>query len=309
MPPSRRVSNDTKGKEMGTRPSSGPWTWSSDPVPPCPVEAGCARASSGVTTSGRSTRRRTSIGMDSRTGLDWRTWHLEVVSSLREGPPSLAYLSQFAPRSRRLLGAPLTRLPTRCPAHRFPMDGNFEVEVASLLRRLGSGDNDASQRLLALLYVELHELAARCMKGQPPDHTLQATALVHEAYLRMNRKSGRRFEDKTRFMAFAVKAMRCVLVDHARRKHRDKRTPPAQQRPLDQIVVTYEEHALDLVALDEALSRLAEFDEVMAKAVELRFFGGLDMQEIATHLGVKKRTLERQWKATRAWLLQEVSTA
>ena len=189
------------------------------------------------------------------------------------------------------------------------MDGNFEVEVSALLQRLGSGDNEASQRLLALLYLELHELAVRCMKGQPGDHTLQATALVHEAYLRMNRKNGRRFEDRTRFMAFAVKAMRCVLVDHARGKQRQKRTPPAEQLPLDQIVVTYEEHALDLVALDEALSRLAEFDEVMAKAVELRFFGGLDMQEIANHLGIKKRTLERQWRATRAWLLQEVSAS
>lgn len=189
------------------------------------------------------------------------------------------------------------------------MDGNFEVEVSSLLQRLGSGDSEASDRLLALLYLELHELAVRCMKGQPADHTLQATALVHEAYLRINRKNGRRFEDRTRFMAFAVRAMRCVLVDHARGKKREKRTPPARQLPLDQIVVTYEEHALDLVALDAALSRLAEFDEVMAKAVELRFFGGLEMQEIASHLGMKKRTLERQWRATRAWLLQEISTS
>jgi RNA polymerase sigma-70 factor (ECF subfamily) len=189
------------------------------------------------------------------------------------------------------------------------MDGPSESEVASLLQRLGSGDDEASQKLLALLYRDLHELAVGCMKGQPADHTLQATALVHEAFLRMNRRNPRRFPDRTRFMAFAAKAMRCVLVDHARGKQRRKRTPPARLLALDQIVVTYEEHALDLVALDEALRRLAVFDATMARAVELRFFGGLEMQEIAEHLGMKKRTLERQWRATRAWLLQEVSAA
>jgi RNA polymerase sigma factor (TIGR02999 family) len=188
------------------------------------------------------------------------------------------------------------------------MDGRTEVEVSTLLERLGSGDDEASQRLLALLYLELHDLAVGCMKGQPKDHTLQATALVHEAYLRMNLKRTKRFEDRSRFMAFAAKAMRCVLVDHARGKQTQKRLPQSSQLPLDQIVVTYEEHALDLVALDEALSRLAVFDERMAKAVELRFFGGLEMQEIADLLDMKKRTLERQWRAARAWLLQEVST-
>jgi RNA polymerase sigma factor (TIGR02999 family) len=189
------------------------------------------------------------------------------------------------------------------------MDGHTETEVASLLQRLGSGDDEASQKLLALLYLELHELAVRCMKGQPADHTLQATALVHEAYLRMNRKHPRRFEDRSRFMAFAAKVMRCILVDHARRKLRQKRTPPAERLPMDQIVVTYEEQAVDLVELDKALSRLADFDETMARVVELRFFGGLEMQEIADLLQVKKRTLERQWQATRAWLLQEISTS
>jgi RNA polymerase sigma factor (TIGR02999 family) len=146
------------------------------------------------------------------------------------------------------------------------------------------------------------------MQGQPTDHTLQATALVHEVYLRMREPGKRRFGDRERFMAFAARAMRSVLVDHARARAREKRSPPGTSKPLDQIVVTYEEHALDLVALDEALSRLAAFDETMAKAVELRFFGGLDLQEIADLLGMKKRTLERQWRAVRAWLLQEVAS-
>ncbi len=186
------------------------------------------------------------------------------------------------------------------------MDGQTQADVSALLQKLGSGDDEASQKLLALLYLELHELAVRCMKGQPPDHTLQATALVHEAYLRMNRNHPRHFEDRSRFMAFAATAMRCVLVDHARGKATSKRAPPSEPMSLDQIVVTYEEHAFDLVALDEALSRLMQFDRVMAKAVELRFFAGLEMQEIADLLHVKKRTLERQWRATRAWLFKEV---
>jgi len=98
-----------------------------------------------------------------------------------------------------------------------------------------------------------------------------------------------------------------VLVDHARRRNRLKRTSPGERMALDQIVVSYEERALDLQALDAALQRLTEFDEPMARAIEMRFFGGLEMDEIADFLGMSKRTLERQWSATRAWLLKELS--
>ena len=189
------------------------------------------------------------------------------------------------------------------------MDGNTEAHVRSLLERIESGDSDAGQKLLAFLYTELHELAESYMRGQPRDHTLQATALVNEAYLKMGPIAGKQFKDRARFMGFAAKAMRSVLVDHARAKARRKRTPPGESSALDQVMLTYEENALDLVALDEALSRLQEFDEKMAQAVELRFFAGQSMEEIAKVLGISKRSLERDWSAARAWLLQEVASA
>lgn len=187
------------------------------------------------------------------------------------------------------------------------MQGEVDSEIAGLFQRLGQGDSQASQKLLALLYVELHQIAKSCMTHQSPEHTLQATALVHEAYLKLLTSREERWRDRTHFLALAAKAMRCVLVDHARRRGRIKRTSPGERMALDQIVVSYEERALDLQALDAALQRLAEFDDPMARAIEMRFFGGLEMDEIARFLGMSKRTLERQWSATRAWLLEELS--
>jgi RNA polymerase sigma-70 factor, ECF subfamily len=185
--------------------------------------------------------------------------------------------------------------------------GEVDAEITSLFQRLGQGDSQASEKLLGLLYVELHQIARNCMTQQSPEHTLQATALVHEAYLKLLTSRQERWRDRAHFLALAAKAMRCVLVDHARRRNRLKRTTPGEREPLDQIVVSYEERALDLQALDGALQRLAEFDEPMARAIEMRFFGGLEMDEIADFLGMSKRTLERQWSATRAWLLKELS--
>jgi RNA polymerase sigma factor (TIGR02999 family) len=156
------------------------------------------------------------------------------------------------------------------------------------------------------LYAELHRLAEQCMLGQPPGHTLQTTALVHEAYLRLAPKAHLAWEDRARFLATAAKAMRHVLVDHARARSRRKRTPPGQELPLDRIVPAYEDRAHDLVALDEALERLAAFDAPMAQAVELRFFGGISFEECARVLGLPLRTFERRWAAVKAWLRAEV---
>lgn len=189
------------------------------------------------------------------------------------------------------------------------MDGQRDSDISSLLARCREGDPAVSERLLALLYAELHALAVNCMKGQPPDHTLQATALVNEAYLRVAGSSERGWRDRVHFLAVAARAMRCVLVDRARARGRSKRSPPGERTPLDQVLVTYGERAVDLLALDDALARLAEFDGPMARAVELHFFGGLSMDETAKALGLKKRTFERQWSATRAWLLEEVTTS
>ena len=187
------------------------------------------------------------------------------------------------------------------------MQGEVDTEVSDLFHRYHRGETEASQKLLALLYVELHQIAKNHMADQAPQHTLQATALVHEAYLRLLTSKEERCRNRTHFLALASRAMRCVLVDHARRKYRTKRTAPGEQLPLDQIVVSFEERALDLPALDSALQRLSEFDLPMARAIEMHFFGGLEMEEIATFLGMSKRTLERQWRATRAWLLREIS--
>jgi len=152
------------------------------------------------------------------------------------------------------------------------------------------------------LYRELHQMAERCMRGQPADHTLQATALVHEAYLRMAGDGGSTPEHRAQFLVTAAKAMRHVLVDHARARASQKRTPPGSEVPLDRIFVAYESRALDLVVLDDTLTRLQEFDPGMAQAVELRFFGGLSLAECATCLGVTRRVLERRWVTVRAWL-------
>lgn len=182
-----------------------------------------------------------------------------------------------------------------------------DPEVANLLDRLGDGDDAAGEKLLSLLYDELHQRALLYMKKQPSDHTLQATALVHEAFIRMLGSSNRKWQNRTHFLAVAAKAMRSVLVDHARAKKRQKRETPGRKLSLDQIVLSYEDMAVDLVDLDSALEKLAKFDPRMARAVELRFFGGLSIDETAAILGMAKRTFERNWTATRAWLKAEVS--
>jgi len=157
------------------------------------------------------------------------------------------------------------------------------------------------------LYRELHRRAVQMMRGQPKHHTLQATALVNEVVLKLGCRLDPSDDERAHYLAVASRAMRHVLVDHARSKGRQKRAPGGDQLQLDDVVVSYEERALDLVALDEAVQRLSEFDEPMARAVELRFFGGLTVDDTARILGMSKRTLERRWNATRAWLMAEIA--
>ena len=193
---------------------------------------------------------------------------------------------------------------TREPALAFCQDAPL-VEISKLLELAQSGDLDAQSRVLDSLYQELHGIARRQMRGQPADHTLQPTALLNEAWMRIS-PGQRGYADRGHFLATAARAMRCVLVDHARRRETIKRKEPGERIALDRVVLCYESNALDLAALDEALRELATFDETMAQAVELRFFGGLEMDEIAAYLGVTKRTLERRWTATRSWLKSRV---
>ena len=156
------------------------------------------------------------------------------------------------------------------------------------------------------LYSELHAIAARWMRDQPRNHTLQATELVHEAYLRLHGRPELSALDRVGFLAHASTAMRCALVDHARSRARQKRQPHGDRVPLDSLLLSYEDRAVDLLALDEALRRLDTFDPDMASAVDLRFFGGLSAEETAELLGIPLRTFERRWRAVRAWLRAEV---
>lgn len=182
------------------------------------------------------------------------------------------------------------------------------VELTHILQRANEGEADAREELLAKLYEELHHIAQRHMRGQPMDHTLQATALVNEAWMRLDLKdtNGDRrkshWSDRQHFLALASKAMRCVLVDHSRRRNAQKRQRPGERVALDRVMVMYENRSCDIDALDHAMRELEAFDPTMAKVVELRFFGGLDMETIATLVDVPKRTLERRWTATRSWL-------
>jgi RNA polymerase sigma factor (TIGR02999 family) len=180
-----------------------------------------------------------------------------------------------------------------------------ETEFAAMLQRFGEGDPKASEGLMSLLYSELHRLAEFYMSDQPGGHTLQATALVSEAYLRLLGSRDRTWNSRRHLMTAAAKAMRCVLVDHAR-KRADRTAMETDFRALDRVLVTYESRAVDLLALERALEELAQHSPRMAQAVELRFFAGLEMDEVADILEMPKRTLEREWELTRAWLYERV---
>jgi RNA polymerase sigma factor (TIGR02999 family) len=176
--------------------------------------------------------------------------------------------------------------------------------VTRLLKRVEEGDSGASDQLFMLVYDELHRMADRQMRRQRPDHTLQATALVNEAYIRV---FGQDWRDRDHFLSVAARAMRSILVDHARKKTTAKRTPGGQRVPLDELTQTYEDRAIDLVAMDEALNRLAEVDPNMVRLVELRFFAGLSMEESASFLNISTRKAQKEWSTARAWLRREVT--
>jgi len=179
-------------------------------------------------------------------------------------------------------------------------------EVTRLLAAWrGSGDEDALDRLIPLVYDELHALAARRLRGERPDHTLQATALVHEAYARLV-EGDVRFDDRAHFFALAATAMRRILVDHARHRGRDKRGGGRARVTLNDEIAAAADRPDDILALDEAIERLAEHDERKARVVELHFFGGLTYAEIAAALEVSEATVDRDLRMAKAWLGNEL---
>lgn len=176
------------------------------------------------------------------------------------------------------------------------------VDLNRILREAEAGDTQAAQQLAARLYDELHELARREMAAERSNHTLQPTALVHEAYLRLAGSADGAFADRDRFFAAAANAIRRVLIDHARRRAREKRGGGRLRVPLDDLDVPGPIADEDLLSLDAALAQLAACDPTKARIVELRFFAGLSMAELAKAVGASESTVQREWRLARAWL-------
>ena len=186
------------------------------------------------------------------------------------------------------------------------MDTHDSHTITILLSRWRSGDQDAADALIALVYEDLHRIAAREMRREQGEHTLQTTALVHEAYLRIDRSEEIDWRDRAHFFAMAATQMRRVLVDHARRKRSEKRGGGLVRLSLidsDGGAVGIDER---LLAVDEALGRLEAFDARAAKVVELRFFGGLSEVEAAEALRISRATLKRDWDFARTWLTRQL---
>jgi RNA polymerase sigma factor (TIGR02999 family) len=187
--------------------------------------------------------------------------------------------------------------------------GKAPPEVTRLLEAWGRGDPVALEKVTQLVYEELRRLAHRYMSGQRDDHTLQTTALVNEAYLRLAAQEQPDFANRSHFLAVAAKAMRQILVDHARATLREKRGAGAKAIELDEAALVSPEPTRDILDLNEALERLSALDARKAQVVEMRYFGGLKQEEIAEALNVSEVTVRRDWTFSRAWLYAELRKA
>jgi RNA polymerase sigma factor (TIGR02999 family) len=187
--------------------------------------------------------------------------------------------------------------------------GSAPKEVTRLLAAWGQGDRTALEELTRLVYEELRRLAHRYMSGQRADHTLQTTALVNEAYLRLAGQEQPDFASRSHFLAVAARAMRQILVDHAKATLRDKRGSGVKPLELDEAALLPAEPTREILDLNEALEKLAALDARKANVVELSYFGGLKQEEIAEALNVSVVTVRRDWTFSRAWLYAELSRA
>jgi RNA polymerase sigma factor (TIGR02999 family) len=177
--------------------------------------------------------------------------------------------------------------------------------VGDLLGRWRAGDKQALQELMPLVYNELHRVAHRYLRAERSDHTLQSTALVHEAYLRLVDQSPAQTQDRAHFVAIAARIMRQILVDYARQRRAAKRGPDCKVE-FDENLDLPKKQAVDVLALDDALTQLSRRDAQQGKIVELRFFGGLTVEETAEALDVSAATVKRDWVMARAWLVREM---
>jgi RNA polymerase sigma-70 factor (ECF subfamily) len=191
------------------------------------------------------------------------------------------------------------------PPSNTELKASSREDVSSLLRAWTDGDQHALEKLTPIVYEELHRLARYYMNGERSGHSLQTTALVNEAYLRLTDYKRMRWENRAHFFAVSAQLMRRILVDHARR-HNLKRGAGVQHVSLEDTAVVRERDD-DLVALDEALQALARFDRRKAEVVELRFFGGLSVDETAEVLGISPITVMRDWNTAKAWLYRQLS--
>ena len=181
------------------------------------------------------------------------------------------------------------------------------LEVTQLLLAWSAGDDAALEQLLPLVQDELHRQAHRYLRRESPGHTLQTSALVNEAYLRLIDQQQVQWQNRAHFFGIAAELMRRILLDHARSHARAKRGGGAMHVPLDEAATVSSQRAAELLALDAALQELTRFDMRKGRLVELRFFGGLSHQEIAEAMGLSLRTVEREWRKARAWLQHALS--
>lgn len=186
-------------------------------------------------------------------------------------------------------------------------DSNTRKHVTEMLKAWSAGDPEAANTFMPLVYDELRKQARRFLRRERPNHTLQATALVNEAYIRLIEQRDVNWQNRAHFFGLAANMMRRILVNYAVNRNRLKRGGVAEDLELEEALsVSIEEHDVDFIALDDALNRLAELDEQQAKIVELRYFSGLSIEETAEVLHISAATVKRDWSMARAWLRSEL---
>jgi len=187
------------------------------------------------------------------------------------------------------------------------MSETSSAEITRILQDWNDGNEDAKERLIPFVYDELKRQARILMSQERSDHTLQPTALVHEAFLRLSEQTGIDWQNRSHFYGIASRLMRRILVDHARLYAAEKRGNHPIHFSVDDVQIPVEERAGSILVLDEVLERLEKFDETQAQIVEMRFFGGMNNQEVAHSLNISERTVGREWQAARLWLYRELN--